>query len=119
MLPVATCLTDLLLAERAVVVAQLVERLLPTPEIHGSNPNIRKVLFTNCELNRRDDNNDKEARKGPSLKKLAENYVFHFFLFPLVVLIRVDLDPDSIEKSTVTQIREQTSSSSKTSSRSD
>ena len=119
MLPVAPCLTDLLLAERAVVVAQLVEGLLPTPEIRGSNPNTCKVLFTNCELNRRDDNNNEEAGKGPSLKKMAEKNVFHFFLFPLVVLIRVDLDPDSIEKSTVTQIREQTSSSSKTSSRSD
>ena len=35
---------------RAVVVAQLVERLLPTPEIHGSNPDIGKILFTNCTI---------------------------------------------------------------------
>ena len=28
------------------VVAQLVERLLPTPEIHGSSPAIGKILFT-------------------------------------------------------------------------
>ena len=33
---------------RAEVVAQLVEWLLPTPEIHGSNPNIGKILPTNC-----------------------------------------------------------------------
>ena len=32
----------------AVVVSQLVDRLLPTPEIGGSNPNIGKVLSTNC-----------------------------------------------------------------------
>ena len=98
MLPVAPCLTDLLLAERAVVVAQLVEGLLPTPEIRGSNPNTCKVLFTNCELNRRDDNNNEEAGKGPSLKKMAEKNVFLFFLFPLVVLIRVDLDPDRLDR---------------------
>ena len=34
--------------QKAVVVAQLVERSLPTPEIRGSNPNSGKVLFTNC-----------------------------------------------------------------------
>ena len=33
---------------REVVVAQLVEQLLPTPEIHGSNPDISKILSTNC-----------------------------------------------------------------------
>ena len=32
---------------RAVVVAQLVEWLLPTPEIRGSNQVIGKILFTN------------------------------------------------------------------------
>ena len=32
----------------AVVVAQLVEWSLQTPEIHGLNPNINKVLSTNC-----------------------------------------------------------------------
>ena len=29
----------------AVVVVQLVERLLPTPEVHGSNPVIGKFLY--------------------------------------------------------------------------
>ena len=29
----------------AVVVAQLVERLLPTPEVHGSNPVIGKIYI--------------------------------------------------------------------------
>ena len=51
---------------RAEVVAQLVEWLLPTPEIHGSNPNIDKVLSTNCNLNRKDENKEKEAGNGPT-----------------------------------------------------
>ena len=33
---------------RAVVVAQLVERSLPKPEIRGLNPDVGKVLSTNC-----------------------------------------------------------------------
>ena len=32
------------------VVPQLIERLLPTPEIHCLIPNIGKVLSTNCSL---------------------------------------------------------------------
>ena len=54
----------------AVVVAQLVERSLPTPDIRGSNPNLSKVLSTNCKLNRKDENAEKEARNGPYLIKL-------------------------------------------------
>ena len=34
----------------AVVVAQLVARSLPTPEIHGSNPFIGKIVSTNCTI---------------------------------------------------------------------
>ena len=34
----------------AVIVAQLVERSLPTPEIHGSNLDIGKILFANCTI---------------------------------------------------------------------
>ena len=56
---------------RAVVVAQLVERSLPTAEIRGSNPNIGKVLTTNCKLHRKDEN--KEKRPGmPHLKKIGQ-----------------------------------------------
>ena len=33
---------------RVVDVAQLVEQLLLIPEICGSNPNIGKILLTNC-----------------------------------------------------------------------
>ena len=33
----------------AVVVAQLVERLLPIPEVRGSNPVIGKILFISIE----------------------------------------------------------------------
>ena len=42
-----------LVAPLAVVLAQLVQRLLLTPEIIRSNPNIGKVLSTNCKLNRK------------------------------------------------------------------
>ena len=34
----------------AVVVAQLVEQSLPTPEIRGSNPDIGKILSSNCKI---------------------------------------------------------------------
>ena len=58
---------------RAVVVAQLVERLLPIPEVQGSNPVIGKIyiehLFTcllSSVLNRR-----KEAGNGPLFKQLG------------------------------------------------
>ena len=32
------------------VVAQLVERLLPTPDIHNLKPDIGKILFANCTI---------------------------------------------------------------------
>ena len=35
---------------RAVVVAQLIEWLLPTPELCGSNPVIGKILIEQCLL---------------------------------------------------------------------
>ena len=35
-----------------VVLAQLVEQLLPTPEIRGLNPDIGKVLPTKCTKER-------------------------------------------------------------------
>ena len=34
----------------AVVVTQLIERSLLTPEILGSNPDIGKILCTNCTI---------------------------------------------------------------------
>ena len=30
--------------------AQLIERSLPTPEIHGSNPKVGKIISTNCSV---------------------------------------------------------------------
>ena len=45
------------------VVAQLVERSLPIPEVRGSNPVISKNLFI---LNNK--NKEKEARDGPFKK---------------------------------------------------
>ena len=54
---------------RAEVVAQLVVRSLPIPEIQGSNPNIGKFYLPIVHLNRKDENKEKEAGNGPSLKK--------------------------------------------------
>ena len=47
------------------VVAQLVERSLPTPEIGGSNPDIGKVLSTNCTLEK-----TKIKKKRPGMAHL-------------------------------------------------
>ena len=49
--------------------AQLVERLLLTPEIRNSNPNIGKIYRPIVNLSGKDKNKEKEAGKGPSLKK--------------------------------------------------
>ena len=62
---------------RAVGVAQLVERLLPTSEIRGSNHNIGKFFRMNlslhiCQLQfRKDENKEKQARIGPFKKVRA------------------------------------------------
>ena len=50
----------------AVLVAQLVERSLPTPKIRGLNPNFGKLYLSIVHLNRKDENKEKEAGKGPS-----------------------------------------------------
>ena len=57
----------------AVVVAQLVEQLLPIPEVCSSNPVIGKKLFVLniCLLSTgywKDENKEKEARNGPFFK---------------------------------------------------
>ena len=49
------------------MVVQLVERLLLTPEICGLNPNMGKVLSTDCKFNRKDESEEKEAG---NLKKI-------------------------------------------------
>ena len=60
------CLRPTVLPSRTVVVAQLVERSLPTPEIHSSNPNIGKLYLSMVHW--KDENKEKEAGNGP-LKK--------------------------------------------------
>ena len=55
----------------AVVVAQLVEWLLPTPEVHSLNLVIGKLLygtFAYCLLFRKDENKEKEVGNGPFKK---------------------------------------------------
>ena len=50
--------------------AQLVDRLLLTPEICGLNPVIDKIVSTNCTLEKEKDI-EKEAGNGPSYKSLV------------------------------------------------
>ena len=51
------------------VVAQLVERMLATPEVYGSNPVISKhfTLTSYCQLYRKDENREKVAVIWPNL----------------------------------------------------
>ena len=51
----------------AVVVAQLVERSLLIPEVHGSNPVISNFypIFISCQLNSKDENKEKRDREWP------------------------------------------------------
>ena len=63
-----------------VVVAQLVERSLPIPEVRGSNPVIGKKLLTiivYCQLCiEKTKNKEKEAGNGPFfLKKISLNFL--------------------------------------------
>ena len=55
------------------MVAQLVERSLPTPEISVSNPNINIRIV---QYKRKDKNKEKEARNSPWLKKhrMGQNF---------------------------------------------
>ena len=52
----------------AVVVAQLVERSLPTPEMRRSNPDMGKILST-IHIIEKTKIKKKEAGNGPSLKQ--------------------------------------------------
>ena len=53
-----------------VVVTQLVERSLPTPNIHGFKDKILSSLSTN--FNRKDENKDKEAGNALLKKNLKQ-----------------------------------------------
>ena len=53
------------------VVAQLAEQSLPTPDIRGSNPDIGKksLSIITCQLqSRKDENKENEALNGPFKK---------------------------------------------------
>ena len=62
--------------------AQLAERLPPTPEIRGSNPDIGNILnvFICQLLSRKDENKEKEAGNGP-LKKYDFCFLRCFHIF--------------------------------------
>ena len=52
------------------VVAQLVEWLLPTPVIRGSNPDIGKFLSINCTIE------NKNIKKTPGMAHLLEPGIY-------------------------------------------
>ena len=52
----------------AVVVAQLVKRSLPIPEIRGSNPDIGKILSTYCTIEKK-----KIKKKRPGMAHLKKS----------------------------------------------
>ena len=59
------------------VVAQLVEQSLPTQEIRSSNPDISKILSTNCAIRyRKDKNKEKEAWNGTNVKNAIKGKKF-------------------------------------------
>ena len=61
----------------AVVVAKLVERLLPISEVHCSNPFIGKNVYWTfyCQLCWKDENKEKETGKAHFLKKPSHNLI--------------------------------------------
>ena len=63
--PTPNCIAD---KTRGVVVAQLVERSLTTPEIRGSYPNMGKILSTNCTFKKKRKNKEKRLGMAHLLK---------------------------------------------------
>ena len=62
---------------RSVVVAQLEEQLLPTPEVQGLNLVIGILLsrrFVYCQLKRKEESKEKEAGNGPFLLKKTRQW---------------------------------------------
>ena len=55
---------------RAGVVAQLVEQLLPIPELRSSNPDISKILTTNSTIEKK-----KIKKKRPGIAHNKKNIV--------------------------------------------
>ena len=56
----------------ALVVSQLVELLLLTPEIRGSNLIISKIFFIYQLYNSKDENKEKRGREWPTLTKASK-----------------------------------------------
>ena len=72
--------------QMAVVVAQLVERSFPTPEIHGSIPDIGKFLSSNCTIEK---TKIKKKRPGMAhLKKELKNIRLKTFSILIISNLR-------------------------------
>ena len=70
-----------MLPSRAVVVAQLVEKLLPTLESEIQIPTSANFYLPIVHLNRNDENKEKEAGNGPSLRKVLPSNVLLRLIF--------------------------------------
>ena len=81
-----------------VVLAQSVERLLPIPDVRGSNPAIGKILVWTFSVICNENNKikKKEAGNGPFLKKRRWwNYMSFFSFFTVTVNFRRHTRPAS------------------------
>ena len=91
----STCESSLKVeSAREVVVAQLVERWLPIPEVRGSNSVIGKnLLISNiCILSTvywKDENKEKEAGNGPFFLKKVESAMLFWMLLDMRFLIQM------------------------------
>ena len=65
---IATSPIRMLTAIAVMVVAQLVERPLPTPEVGGLNPVIGKI-YMYCQLYWKDENKEKRGQEWPNFLK--------------------------------------------------
>ena len=68
-----------------VVVAQMVERWLSTPEVRGSSPVIGIIFISNiyCQLYWKDENKEKRGREWPIFTKRKDDGTFTQTRFPL------------------------------------
>ena len=80
----------------AVVVAQFVERLLPTWEVHGSNPVIGKLLYRISLFTVNCNEKTKEMKKRP-IKKQEAGMVLKFRLTLTLNLLQPQSSKNSIK----------------------
>ena len=84
------------------VVAQLVEQSLLTPEVRGSNPVIRKLYITIiCQLYRNNKNKEKRGRERPNFP-VAEELYLHVKRKNIIITVYYDQE-DTISSDKVSR----------------